>query len=83
MNSAAVSSVELQMLPFTSKICRAKTDSDGAMVCCDVVTLLLARLLQIKSSPVFLLVSSFFTTSPSSQRFNHQLASDYWKLLRT
>lgn len=61
MNSAVVSSVELQMLLFTSKTGRAKTDSDGAMVCCDEVTLLLARLLQIKSSPVYLLASSFFT----------------------
>ena len=62
MNSAAVSFVELQMLLFTSKNWRAKTDSDGAMVCCDEVTQHLARLLQMKSSAVYLLVSSFFTT---------------------
>ena len=82
-NSAAVSFVELQMLLFTSKNCRAKTNSDGAVVCCDEVTRLLARLLQMKNPSVYPLVSSFFTTSPSSQQFNHQLASEYWKLLQT
>ena len=62
MTSAVVSFVELQMLLFTSQFCRAKTNSDGAMVCCDEVTQLLARLLQMKNSAVYLLVSSFFTT---------------------
>ena len=60
MTSAAASSVELQMLLFTAKICRAKTDSDGAMGCCDEVTQLLARL-QLK----ILLFTFWFL--PSSQ----------------
>ncbi len=69
MNSAAVSFVELQMLLFTSKNCRAKTDSDGAMVCCDEVTQHLARLPQMKS----LLFTFLFL--PSSQHLRVRTTS--------